>query len=275
MTRIACAEFAPVVGDLDGNGARVLTWREGARTSGVDIAVLPELASSGYVFADAAEARAVAMRADDPVLASWARAAGDTAVVVGFCELGDDRDGGGALYNSAAVLDGGVVRAVYRKTHLWDAEKLVFRPGSCPPPVVSVAGCRIGLAICYDLEFPELVRSLALRGAEVITAPVNWPLVARPEGERPPEVVQAMAAARTNRVFVAACDRWGTERGQRWTRGSVVIDEAGWIVAGGAVPGGPGRLVVADIDPARARDKAVSERNDVLLDRRPELYPGW
>lgn len=268
MIRLACAEFALTVGDPEGNQARMLEWIERAREAGADIAVLPELASSGYVFADVAEARAAAVRASDPVLTEWARAAGGTTVVAGFCELGDD----GVLYNSAAVLGRGRVHTVYRKTHLWGAEKLVFRQGARVPPIVDVEGCRIGVLICYDLEFPELTRSLALRGSDVIVAPVNWPLVPRPEGERPPEVVQAMAAARTNRVFVAVCDRAGTERGQRWTRGTVVIDESGWVVTGAPVSDGPGRLVTADIEPVRARNKEISAHNDVLRDRRPELY---
>ncbi|GAA1210983.1 nitrilase-related carbon-nitrogen hydrolase [Prauserella alba] len=268
MTRVACAEFAPVVGDPVGNRRRVADWITRAREQGADLAVLPELATSGYVFADTAEARAAAMAADDVTLAEWARVAGEMSVVAGFCELGDD----GALYNSAVVLHGGRVQAVYRKTHLWDRERLVFRPGAEPAPVVEVAGRRVGVLICYDLEFPEMPRSLALRGAELLVAPVNWPVVPRPEGERPPEVVQAMAAARTNRVFMAVCDRGGTERGQEWTRGTVVIDEAGWIVAGGDAATGEERLVVADLTLSRARNKAISAHNDVLSDRRPELY---
>ncbi|MBB3664738.1 putative amidohydrolase [Prauserella sediminis] len=268
MTRLACAEFAPVVGDPDGNRARVVEWIARARACGADLAVLPELATSGYVFADEAEAQAAAMPADDATLAAWADAAGETTVVVGFCELGGD----GGLYNSAAVLDDGRVRAVYRKTHLWDRERLVFRPGEEPAPVVDVSAGRIGVLICYDLEFPEMPRSLALRGAELLVAPVNWPVVPRPDGERPPEVVQAMAAARTNRVFVAVCDRGGIERGQEWTRGTVVIDESGWVVAGGPAVTGEARLVVADVVLSRARDKSISEYNDVIADRRPDLY---
>ncbi|RBM14789.1 hydrolase [Prauserella sp. PE36] len=264
MTRVACAQLAPRLGDLAENRARTLAAIHAARLRDAEVLVLPELASSGYVFADEAEARSVAVPARGPLLADWVRAAGELTVVAGFCELGDD----GALYNSAAVLDGEGVRAVYRKTHLWDRERLVFTPGELPPPVVRTKAGSLGVLICYDLEFPELPRTLALRGAELIVAPVNWPLVPRPHGERPPEVVQAMAAARTNRVFVAICDRTGTERGQRWTAGTSIIDESGWVVAESTAD----TLVVADLDLSRARDKAISERNDVLADRRPELY---
>ena len=79
-----------------------------------------------------------------------------------------------------------------------------------------------------------------------------------------------MATAHVNHVFVAACDRWGTERGIDWTGGSVVCDEYGWPLAG-PIDGYGSGLLLADCDLARARDKAWNERNDVLGDRRPDL----
>ena len=123
------------------------------------------------------------------------------------------------------------------------------------------------MLICYDLEFPEMPRMLALQGAELIAVPTNWPRAHWPEGEHPPEVVIAMATARTNRVFVACCDRTGTERGQEWTAGTSIIDETGWVRASA-----DGGLAIADVDLSAARTKALTERADVLEDRRPELY---
>jgi predicted amidohydrolase len=202
--------------------------------------------------------------ARDQLFDEWAAAAGDAAVVGGFCEDGED----GNLYNSAVLVDGGGVRAVHRKLHLWDREKLVFTAGDVPPPVLETRHGRISVAVCYDLEFPELTRDVALRGADILLVPTNWPLVPRPEHERPPEVVIAMAAARTNRMFIACCDRDGTERGQEWTAGSVVVDERGWVVAT-AEDG----VAIANVDLSRARDKTLGERNDAFADRRPELFP--
>ena len=80
-------------------------------------------------------------------------------MIGGFAEAGPD----GEHYNSAAVVDADGVVVVYRKTHLWDREKLWFRPGEQLPPVIDTAHGRIGVAICYDLEFPELMRHLAVR----------------------------------------------------------------------------------------------------------------
>src|SRR2546429_526456 len=72
---------------------------------------------------------------------------------------------------------------------------------------------RIGLAICYDIEFPELTRGLALRGADLLALPANWPHDPSPPDGRP--VLHSLAAmtAYWNRVFVAVCDRCGSERG--------------------------------------------------------------
>ena len=129
-------------------------------------------------------------------------------------------------------------------------------------------GRRIGVAICYDLEFPEVTRRLALAGAELIAVPTNWPLVDRPPGERPPEVVIAMAAARVNRVAIACCDRAGTERGQRWTEGPTIIAADGWPVADAGAGEG---AATADVDLARPRQ---APRRPQRRARRPpsELY---
>jgi predicted amidohydrolase len=268
QVRVACQQLAPVVGDVDGN--RRLT-REAVRSAvaaGAQLVVLPELSTSGYVFESPEEARSCAEPADGPSLAAWAAEIGAEGVAVGgFCELGED----GLLYNSAAVVDADGVQAVYRKIHLWDAEQVVFEPGKACAPVIETRVGRIGVAICYDLNFPEVARGLALAGADIMTLPTNWPRFPRPEGERPIEIALAMATAHVNHVFVAACDRCGEERGVDWTGGSVICDEWGWPLAGPVDGYGPG-LLVADCDLSRARDKSWNHRNDVLGDRRPDLY---
>jgi predicted amidohydrolase len=231
--------------------------------------VLPELVASGYVFRDAAEAGSLAEQADGPTVSGWARAARRHGLVVagGFAEA----DGNGTLYNSAALVDASGVRAVYRKAHLWANEPDSFTPGADPPPVVDTEHGKIGLMVCYDLEFPEWVRAAALRGAELLCVPTNWPREPRPPGERPMEVLNTMVAAARNRMAIAACDRCGPERGVDWVAGSVIAGPHGWLLAGpppAAVPA----LLMADVDLAAARDKALGPHNDALADRRPDLY---
>jgi 5-aminopentanamidase len=263
VTRIACQQLAPVIGDVPGNRARARAAIRAAADQGADVVVLPELATSGYMFASPEEAAELAVGADE-ILDEWAAEAGDVVVAGGFCERGDD----GRIYNSAAVLDGSGTRAIYRKLHLWDREKLVFTPGSAPPPVLDSRVGRVAPIICYDLEFPELTRSLALAGVQLLVVPTNWPLVPRPEGERPPEALIAMAAARVNRMAVACADRVGAERGQEWTGGTTIVGVDGWVAAESRDAG----LVIADVDLEPALDKRLTDHADAFGDRRPELY---
>jgi predicted amidohydrolase len=260
---VTCVQLAPVAGDGAGNRAR--STAAVAAAAGADVIVLPELTTSGYDFESVEQARASAITADDPVFDDWARAAGGAVVVGGFAE----RDENGVLRNSAMLVDGSGRRVRYRKTHLWDEEALYFTPGDESPPVVDTRAGRIGVIVCYDLEFPELTRSLALRGAELLTVPTNWPLVDRPEGEHPPERIIAMAAARVNRIAVACADRTHLEGGRRYTEGTAIVDANGWTVTEPLT--GPGS-VTARIDLGVARDKRISTRNHLFDDRRPEIY---
>ncbi len=197
--RVRCQEFAPLVGDLEHNCRVITAHIHDAMAAKAQLLVLPELATSGYHLT-AAEGRACGLKPDAGVFLRWAGMLSDDAVlVVGFCEPDGER-----LYNSAAVLDRSGVRQTYRKTHLWDTEKSVFTPGSDRPPVLDTPAGRLGVLICYDLEFPEMPRQLALAGAEVVAVPTNWPLGKQPDGEHPAEVVQAMAAARASGIVIAA-----------------------------------------------------------------------
>ena len=271
MTRVCCQQLDPVVGDLDGNRELALAAISEAVELGADVIVLPELTTSGYMFESAEEAASVALAPDHEILREWGAAARASGVILagGFAERGED----GHTYNSAAVFDPTGLRAVYRKLHLWDREKLWFAPGEQPPPVIDTALGKLSVIVCYDVEFPELTRMVALAGTQLLLVPTNWPLMGRPDGERPAEVLIAMAAARGNRMAVACADRTGVERDQPWTGCSTIIGADGWVAAekagADALTLGP---VTADIDLELALDKRYTELADVFADRRPSLY---
>jgi predicted amidohydrolase len=267
--RVACCQIAPRVGGGEANRAAVCEAIRSAVGRGAQLVVLPELSTSGYVFRSEAEARRVALRPSDGGLDDWRReaAGGDAVVVGGFAELGDDAQ----VYDAAAVVDGSGVLAVYRKAHLWWDEPRFFAAGDEPPPVIDTRAGRIGVAICYDLFFPEVTRSLALAGADIIAVPTNSPIVDNDPTNADIGISVTRAAAHVNRVFVAVCDRHGTERGVRWAGRSVIADPDGRVVAG--PPGDRRKLVVADCELSVARQKTVpGTTNDVFADRRPELY---
>ena len=271
-TVVAVAQLELTVGELDANRAAARAAVAEAALAGARLVVLPELSDSGYVFSDGGEALSLASSASSGVtLREWRSLAArhDLTIAGGFCELGPDAK----LYNSAAIVDASGTRAVYRKAHLWDAEKRIFTPGDSAPPVVELPFGNIGLMICYDLEFPEWVRLAALSGADLIAVPVNWTASGSPAppGERSGEVVSAQAAASSNGVFIAVADRCGTERGVDWLGGSVILRRGGYPAAG-PVCEDRAAVLTATIDFRLARDKRISELNDLFTDRRPDLY---
>ena len=268
-TVVACCQLAPQLGDVAGNLAEAEAAVRQAASSGAEVVVLPELMPSGYSFADKLEAAALAEPVPGPSTSAWQELAAELGVtiVAGVCE----DDGHGNLFNTAVIVDRRGVLAGYRKAHLWDREKLVFTPGDEAPPVVDVDGHRLSVMVCYDVEFPEWVRLPALQGTDLLCVPANWPRFPRPAGERPMEVVRVQAAASANRMFIAACDRVGTERGNDWVGGSVIADPDGWPLAGGSATSDP-QLLVATCLLDEARDKTISTHNDVHADRRPQIY---
>jgi 5-aminopentanamidase len=130
---------------------------------------------------------------------------------------------------------------------------------------------RIGLGVCYDLEFPELTRGLALRGAELIALPTNWPLEEQPPDGRPILHSLATTTAYWNKVFVAVCDRSGLERGVQFEGGSVIAGPDGALRAG-PVPGHGVDTLYADCELAWTRDKGVGASNTAFADRRAGHY---
>ena len=267
-TRVAVCQYAIDIDDPAGTLERLHASVAEAAESNPDVIVFPELCTSGYVFRDIADAQSRAEPVDGPTVQLFRELSlrHQAIVVGGFCERSD----GGRPFNSAAVVENGEVLVVYRKTHLWDTEKLIFAAGDEPAPVVETSVGKIAVMICYDAEFPEMVGSVARRGAQLVVAPSNWPSKSIPPGERSSEVVKAQAFAAVNHVFTLVCDRVGPERGVDWIGASVVCDVEGYPVAGPAE--GKAVVLVADLDLDRALVKNYNVINDAFGDRRPKLY---
>lgn len=271
--RIAVCQYEPRVGDAEGNRAQAVRWARAAAEDGVDLCVLPELASSGYTFASVEEAQAGAEHPDDgPTVRALVEVARESGMHI-VCGI-DERDGD-CRHNSAVLLGPGGRLATYRKLHLFFDEQRWFVPGE-ELPVVELPWGRVGMIICYDLWFPEAVRALALAGADVVAVPTNWVssfkrTVYDDRGYCQGDYV-AMATAAQNGVVMACADRIGEERGLRFLGASIIVGADGWPVAGPASADSEAMLV-ADVDlgsVARARQR--TPRNDLLGDRRPAAY---
>lgn len=271
LVRIACIQTEPRVGRKDENVARSLELISGAAASGAQLIVLPELANSGYVFNDRAEAFDLAEAIPDgPTMRAWTECAAQHRLhlVAGIAE----RDGA-VLYNSAVLIgpDGHI--GTFRKVHLWGNENLFFEPGNLGFPVYRTTLGRIGMAICYDGWFPETFRLCALQGADLVCVPTNWvPIPGQdPKREAMANII-VMAAAHCNSLFIACADRVGVERGQPFEGQSLIVGCSGWPVAGPASRDAE-EIVMAEVNLADARrSRKWNDFNQVMRDRRTDVY---
>src|ERR1700740_3378570 len=268
---IACVQMEPIVGAKQANVAKSLEWIGQAALNGARLIVLPELANSGYVFRDRAEAFALAEEVPTgETTAAWIDAARrhDVYIVAGIAERA-----GTTLYNSAVLLGPSSYIGTFRKMHLWAAENLFFEPGNLGFPVFHTPIGRIGVAICYDGWFPETFRLCALQGADIVCVPTNWvPIPGQAEGREAMENIRAMAAAHSNSIFIACADRVGVERGQPFEGQSLIVSYTGWPVVGPASRDTEDGLI-AKVDPGEPRRiRNWNAFNQVLRYRRVDVY---
>jgi predicted amidohydrolase len=269
--KIACIQTQPTIGNVEANVAHSIALIDRAVGLGARLVVLPELCNSGYMF----QSREEAFAASEPVPAGLTvRAWSETAarhklhLVAGICE----RDGA-KLFNSAVLIGPAGYIGTFRKVHLWNEENLYFEPGDLGFPVFHTAIGRIGMAICYDGWFPEAYRLCALQGADIVCVPTNWvPIPGQAEGREAMANILAMAAAHSNSIYIACADRVGTERGQPFEGQSLIVGYTGWPVAG---PASRDReeILVAEVALGEARRaRNWNAFNQVLRDRRSDLY---
>ncbi|MDP4299431.1 carbon-nitrogen hydrolase family protein [Leptothrix discophora] len=232
-----------------------------ARQAGADLLLCPEMSLTGYAIgAQAVQARAEPI--DGPLaqaVSALARHHG-LALVVGLAERHAD---GSAPYNTALAVDADGSRlASYRKTHLFgELDRRQFSAGEVGSAAFDWRGWRLGLLICYDVEFPETVRLLALQGVDAVLVPT-----ANMRGYD--EVPQLLVPARAceNRVVVAYANACGCEGGLRYGGLTTVAGSDGRILLRAGREAGlhTVRLSRAALDEAR--------RHDPLADRRVDLY---
>ncbi len=268
MIRVAGVQMDPQIGDVAGNLSRCLDGVERAVAAGAQLVVFPEAALTGYVYGGREEALVKAETIPGPSTDALADACRRTGayVAVGLLEKDGDR-----LYNASALVGPEGLVGKYRKLHLpyLGVDRFVD-PGDIAPAVYETAIGRIGLAICYDLDFPEYARVLALMGAQIIVTVTNWP----DDIEFVPDFV-VQTRARENIVNLVAVNRAGVECGVRFIGRSMVVDPKGNVLAEGAHF--EEDFILADIDPEAADQKRKVVRPgelevDMLKDRRPEYY---
>lgn len=272
LLRIAAAQYAPRVGELEWNRAEAVRQATAAAEQGARLIVLPELASSGYVFNSKDEAAATSEPVDGPFTAALHDVCTryGCVAVAGFNEHAQT-----VRHNSAVVVGPAGPLAVYRKLHLFNDEQTWFAPGDGLVVADTPVG-HVGVVICYDLRFPEAARALALAGAAIIAVPTNWVAsfkrtVWDERGYCQGDYL-AIATAGQNGVVIACADRVGVERDVRFIGASIIVGPDGWPVAGPA-SAADDELLIADVDMDDiARMRRSTPRNHLLNDRRPDAY---
>ena len=234
--------------------------------SGVDadIIVLPELAFTGYFFEDRAELQELAEDiSESRTVQGLSILCKDNTfyLVVGFAERYKER-----LYNTALVIGPSGPLHRYRKLHLFNTEKEYFDPGDTPLNTIEIRGAKVGVMICFDWVFPEVARSLALRGADLLCHPSNLVLT----------YCQKTMLTRSleNSVYSVTANRTGKETRPRgellFTGQSQIVGPDGEVIA--SSDSKEEAVVLRDIDLSDARNKLITENNDLFADRRPEFY---
>ena len=224
--RIALAQLNLVVGDLEGNAARILDAYDRAEADGCDLVAFPELAISGYPPEDLLLRPAFVAQAQESMEKVAARTGRATAVI-GFPVL--ERD----LYNAAAVCANGKVQGVYRKHILPNStvfdEQRYFAASTTDGPLFNVAGARVAVTVCEDAWSPTgPISTQAAGGAELVVNINGSPYYAGRLRER--ETMLSTRAADAS-VPIAYVNLVGGQDELVFDGGSLVFDEVGRLVA--------------------------------------------
>ncbi len=233
------------------------------KRSDARLIVLPELFNTGYMFDSPEEILAFAEDKNGFTIQSFLRIAKEKNCYItgGFAEKERDK-----IYNSSFLVGPEGLSGIYRKVHLFRDEKKIFSPGNLPLRLYNIDGFNAGLMICFDWLFPEIARSYALMGADIICHSANLVLPYCPDA--------LITRALENRVFFILSNRIGKESmGDRILRfigkSEIVAPDGDVLLRAGTDTEG---IFEAEIEPSMARDKNITPLNNIFEDRRCDIY---
>ena len=265
---VAVAQQNAVLGDVCENVRRAENTIQRAADGGAALVVLPECYLTGLVTSSREQALSIAIAPDGSEIQSLVQACRQFGMhaIVGFLE-----HAGTQFFNSAALLGPTGVIGVYRKRHLpfMGCDRFATASEETEPQIFDTEVGRIGIAICYEIRFPEVMRTLALEGADLIALPTNWPVQANILADHFPRV-----RAAENFVYLLAADRGDSEEGIDFLGGSQIVDPLGEVLA---KADSEEALLIAEVDLDRSRDKTITRQKGEFelspwKDRRPAAY---
>lgn len=266
--KISFAQFSPVHGDTAATTRLVAQKVREAAEDGARLIAFPECFLTGGSFDDRQSLLAAAINIErgdlEPILAA-ARETG-ILVVVGFYQAKGDQ-----ALNTAALIGPEGIIGLHHKMHLpfMIGDRFAEVPEVDGPSVFDTPIGKIGIAICYEVRFPEVARTLALEGADLIVLPAAWPEAARIL----PDLFTTVRAAE-NFVFILAANRNDVDQGMAFMGSSHVIGpDGGELINAGMKDG----IFSVDIDIEHARVKSIIREPGVyevhpFRDRRPQDY---
>lgn len=260
--KIAAAQIACALGDVDANLRKIRDFSELAKEGGAELVVFPEMADTGYSMPVIQAHATPWSEGAVPKLQTIAKSL-SIAIICGVSEREGD-----SIYNSQVFIDAnGAISGSYRKTHLFTGtligEDKCFSPGH-ELTSVPFGGFRLGLSICYDLRFPEVYRKLAIEQASnVFIISSAWPFP-RVEHFR----ILCAARAIENQSYVIVSNRVGTDEGVTCCGSSAIIDPYGVTVANASTD----REELVQGELSEAVITSVRNKMAVFDQRRPDLY---
>jgi N-carbamoylputrescine amidase len=269
---VACIQISTRSHDVRANRANIVDSIRKAISLKAKLLLLPELCTIPYILPNKTQYQQFAESIDGLTVQDWATEAciHDIYIIGGFLER--ER---GRMFNSAVLIGPKGIIGIYRKTHLWEHEKLFFELGNYGFSVWETPIGRIGILICFDIRFPECARLLALKGADLICIPAGWSNVVNKNQIDSYGLTQgnyqAIAQANSSRVAIMCANRAGKEGLHEFVGKSIIVDAGGKIIAGPANSSMP-EILCADINLDASRDKGYGTRSDVFKDRRIDLY---
>ena len=257
--KISLAQMDVKLGRPQENLATVRQFAEDAAAQGADVLVLPELWSTGY---DLENAAGYAAGLEEGVFAETAVIARQhNLAIIGSClsNLGEGKFGNTAVF----INQDGTIWADYSKIHLFRLmDEHQFLTAGDHLAIAETAWGKMGLAICYDLRFPEIFRHYALNECVLTFLPAEWP---HPRLAHWQTLLRARAIE--NQMYIVACNRVGQSKGTDFCGHSCIIDPWGEVLVEG---GEEAELLTAEIDLERVT--AVRRTIPIFQDRRPAIY---
>jgi predicted amidohydrolase len=269
IVRIAAVQTNPGLMKNEENLEGIIGRIREAAADSANLIVFPECCLSGYIFNSREEAQPFAETIPGPATEKLGSLCKELSVhiILGLLEKDSDR-----LFNAAACIGPDGLIGKYRKNHLpyLGVDRFVDR-GDKPFEVYQTPIGNIGIEICYDIIFPESSRVMALKGADILALPTNFP---QGRGEIITDHVVSTRAIE-NRVHVVAANRIGTERGRAFSGLSKIVN-ASWDTLALASPDKE-EIIYGEVDLEVARQKRDiiipgEHEVDFIKDRRPELY---